>query len=271
MCPALSKSQQQAMGIAYAVKTGKLPKSKLKGASKNMAKMSTGDLEHFAKTKHKGLPKYKKHKAKKVNETLYERFGLKVDLYVDIIMRWLENKGFSDFEINTILEDPFNVDLINDAEYHGLNPIVIAKELNTDFTSPEVNEEQNTGILNAENIDFYVNKLLKNLESVANGCFLFVKGSLNLRPSITLTFALGGSEAEWPNRIIHNDVGHMQFMIHTDPNRGASLSLLTRNFKQKTAGIKTPRQVAGNIDKITDYLIKYLLETIPQIKNMVEK
>jgi hypothetical protein len=268
MCPALSKSQQQAMGIAYAVKTGKLPKSKLKGASKNMAKMSTKDLEHFAKTKQKGLPKYK---AKKVSETLHEGFGLKLDLYADIIIRWLEDKGYSDFEINTILEDPFNVDLINDAEYHGLSPIAIAKELNTNFVSPEINEEENTGILTAENIDFYVNKLLKNLESVASGNFLFVKGSLNLRPSITLTFALGGSEAEWPNRIIHNDVGHMQFMIHTDPNKGASLSLLTRNFKQKNAGIKAPRQVAGKIDKVVDYLIQYLLETIPQIKNMGEK
>jgi len=53
--PAKSKAQQQAAGIAYAVKKGKLPASKLRGASKQMAKMSEKDLKHFAKTKHKGL------------------------------------------------------------------------------------------------------------------------------------------------------------------------------------------------------------------------
>lgn len=53
----VSKSQQRAAGIALAAKRGDMPKSKLKGASKEMSKMSTKDLEDFAKTKHKGLPK----------------------------------------------------------------------------------------------------------------------------------------------------------------------------------------------------------------------
>jgi hypothetical protein len=53
----VSKSQQQAAGIALAAKRGDMPKSKLKGASKEMSKMSTKDLEDFAKTKHKDLPK----------------------------------------------------------------------------------------------------------------------------------------------------------------------------------------------------------------------
>lgn len=55
--PAKSEAQQQAAGIAYAVKKGKLPVSKLKGASKQMVKMSEEDLKHFAKTKRKGLVK----------------------------------------------------------------------------------------------------------------------------------------------------------------------------------------------------------------------
>ncbi len=58
--PSTSKSQQQAAGIAYAVKTGKLPASKLHGASKSMSKMSSSDLRHFAKTKTHGLPEHKK-------------------------------------------------------------------------------------------------------------------------------------------------------------------------------------------------------------------
>lgn len=56
---AVSKSQQQAAGIALAAKrSGKAPK---KGsASAEMSKMPAKELEKFAKTKHKGLPDKKK-------------------------------------------------------------------------------------------------------------------------------------------------------------------------------------------------------------------
>ena len=55
----VSKAQQQAAGIALAAKRkGEKPKGK--GAAAQMAKMSTKDLEDFAGTKHKGLPKHKK-------------------------------------------------------------------------------------------------------------------------------------------------------------------------------------------------------------------
>lgn len=57
---AVSKSQQQAAGIARAAQKGDIPKSKLKGASKEMSKMKSSELEKFASTKHKGLPKHKK-------------------------------------------------------------------------------------------------------------------------------------------------------------------------------------------------------------------
>ena len=57
---ATSKSQQQAAGAALAAKRGDAPKSKLTGASKEMAKMPAKELEKFAKTKHKGLPEKKK-------------------------------------------------------------------------------------------------------------------------------------------------------------------------------------------------------------------
>lgn len=50
---AVSKKQQQAAGAALAAKRGE---GKAVGASKEMAKMSTKDLEKFAGTKHKGLP-----------------------------------------------------------------------------------------------------------------------------------------------------------------------------------------------------------------------
>jgi hypothetical protein len=58
---AVSKAQQQAAGVALAAKrSGKKPTGK--GASAEMAKMSTKELEKFAGTKHKGLPA-KKSKA----------------------------------------------------------------------------------------------------------------------------------------------------------------------------------------------------------------
>lgn len=58
--PAKSKNQQMAAGIALAAKRGEKPKSSLKGASKSMAEsMSEGELEKFAHTRRKGLPRKK--------------------------------------------------------------------------------------------------------------------------------------------------------------------------------------------------------------------
>ena len=55
----VSKAQQQAAGIALAAKRkGEKPKGK--GAAASMAKMPAKELEKFAGTKHKGLPKHKK-------------------------------------------------------------------------------------------------------------------------------------------------------------------------------------------------------------------
>ena len=56
---AVSKSQRRAAGIAHAAQKGEIPKSKLKGASKEMAKMPKGELNKFASTKEKGLPNKK--------------------------------------------------------------------------------------------------------------------------------------------------------------------------------------------------------------------
>jgi hypothetical protein len=53
---AVSKAQRAAAGIAYAAKKGEIPKKELRGASKEMAKMASGELKKFAKTKEKGLP-----------------------------------------------------------------------------------------------------------------------------------------------------------------------------------------------------------------------
>ena len=55
--PAKSKAQQKAAGAALSAKRGDTPKSKLKGASKEMVdSMSEKQLHDLASTKRKGKP-----------------------------------------------------------------------------------------------------------------------------------------------------------------------------------------------------------------------
>lgn len=57
--PAKSQAQQKAAGAALSAKRGETSKSKLKGASKSMAKsMSEKELEELASTKRKGKPEH---------------------------------------------------------------------------------------------------------------------------------------------------------------------------------------------------------------------
>ncbi len=57
--PAKSQAQQKAAGAALSAKRGDTPKSKLKGASKQMASsMSEKQLDKMASTKRKGKPEH---------------------------------------------------------------------------------------------------------------------------------------------------------------------------------------------------------------------
>jgi hypothetical protein len=57
--PAKSAAQQKAAGAALSAKRGETPKTKLKGASKQMVdSMSEKQLEEFAHTKRKGKPEH---------------------------------------------------------------------------------------------------------------------------------------------------------------------------------------------------------------------
>ncbi len=61
--PAKSIKQRRAMAIAYAVKKGRLPKSKLRGTSLKLYKsMTIKQLREFATTKEKGLTLKKRRK-----------------------------------------------------------------------------------------------------------------------------------------------------------------------------------------------------------------
>lgn len=55
--PATSKAQQKAAGAALSAKRGELPKSKLRGASRQMYEsMSEKELDDLASTSRKDLP-----------------------------------------------------------------------------------------------------------------------------------------------------------------------------------------------------------------------
>ena len=57
--PAKSAAQQKAAGAALSAKRGDTPKSKLKGASRQMVdSMTEKQLEEFAHTKRKGKPEH---------------------------------------------------------------------------------------------------------------------------------------------------------------------------------------------------------------------
>ena len=58
--PARSKAQQMAAGAALAAKRGEIAVSELKGAAREMYEsMTEQQLEEFAATKRKGLPRKK--------------------------------------------------------------------------------------------------------------------------------------------------------------------------------------------------------------------
>ena len=70
---AVSKQQQKIMGLALSVKRGDTPKSKVSKSVQKMAKeMSKKELEDFASTKHKGLPKTvdEKEEVEKLEESI---------------------------------------------------------------------------------------------------------------------------------------------------------------------------------------------------------
>jgi hypothetical protein len=63
--PAKSRKQQMAAGAALAAQRGERSRSSLKGASRQMAEsMSEDELEEFAGTKRKNLPKKKRSRSR---------------------------------------------------------------------------------------------------------------------------------------------------------------------------------------------------------------
>ncbi len=62
--PAKSRSQQKAAGAALSAKRGDTPKSRLKGAARQMvSSMSEKELKKMAGTKRKGKPEHKRQQS----------------------------------------------------------------------------------------------------------------------------------------------------------------------------------------------------------------
>jgi hypothetical protein len=72
--PAQSQQQQKLFGLALAYKRGEVPASEVSDEIKDIAdRMSEKDIEDFASTKHKGLPKMKEQLRKIVREIMREQ------------------------------------------------------------------------------------------------------------------------------------------------------------------------------------------------------
>ena len=72
--PSVSQQQQKLFGLALAFKRGEVPSSEVSDEVKAIAdRMSEKDIEDFAATKHKGLPKMKEQLRKIVREIMRER------------------------------------------------------------------------------------------------------------------------------------------------------------------------------------------------------
>ena len=72
--PAQSQQQQKLFGLALAFKRGEVPASEVSDEIKDIAdRMSEKEIEDFASTKHKGLPKMKEQLRKIVREIMREK------------------------------------------------------------------------------------------------------------------------------------------------------------------------------------------------------
>ena len=130
----VSKQQQKIMGLALSVKRGDTPQSKVSKKVKDMSKkMSEKDLEDFASTKHKGLPK-------KVKKTEAKEGG-----YIDMIGK-ASNKNMQNkiadikpsIKWESILEDEFSQIIEN-----SIFPKMTKRDfIKTIMESPEVAPEK---------------------------------------------------------------------------------------------------------------------------------
>jgi len=135
---AVSKAQRAAAGIARAAQKGEIPKSELRGASKEMAKMEPKELKKFAKTKEKGLPE----KKKEVDETTVAGSVATTDAEPKGKSGSMQfGKGIYDSwnrELESMISESMTVNLTVSSE-HGKNLTVTATDEDADKLAAMLN------------------------------------------------------------------------------------------------------------------------------------
>jgi len=92
MMPSLSKQQQKFMGLVLAYKRGQIPANKVsKNVKQVAASMSEKELEKYAGTKHKGLPKRVESKTPKISVTELQKI-------ISSVVKEVVNEGITEKE-----------------------------------------------------------------------------------------------------------------------------------------------------------------------------
>ena len=116
--PALSQKQQKFMGLVLAYKRGEVPASKVsKNVKQVAAKMSEKELEKFAGTKHKGLPK--KAESIEMSEQRKQKISKLVKETVTQVMRENESEEEKQEPLLTPEQKALYVELIGKYNQYG--------------------------------------------------------------------------------------------------------------------------------------------------------
>ena len=106
--PAQSQQQQKLFGLALAFKRGEVPASEVSDEIKDIAdRMSEKEIEDFAATKHKGLPKMKEQLRKIVREIMRERAISEIELSKDDMDK-LHSDGEVEVDGEKVTYEEFN-------------------------------------------------------------------------------------------------------------------------------------------------------------------
>jgi len=129
--PAQSQQQQKLFGLALAFKRGEVPASEVSDEIKDIAdRMSEKEIEDFASTKHKGLPKMKEQLRKIVREIMREQSISEMELS-KADMEKLHSDGEVDVDGETVTYD----ESVNEAKiYKAIFAVKKEKDAKDFFT-----------------------------------------------------------------------------------------------------------------------------------------
>jgi len=182
---ALSQQQQKLMGLALAYKRGDVPDSEVSGKIKKLANaMSQEELEKYASTKHKGLPKKVSQENKSSKITKEELNQLVADAVEEVMSERFSVKKLTPEQKQTYIEAISNYKNYGNTIYRSNDLPKVVSEIKTivEFASKNMIEESGDwfeGISHSRNskqlkesmrefekLSEKITKLQKNLESI---------------------------------------------------------------------------------------------------------